>query len=635
MFVFKGKSRRLKSKIDKFNNNPEELIHFLKEGYCNDAFEFHRLFLHSRTIYSVGPKILLQVAEELDNKDIDKNIYTMIKEDLICLSELLEKYINYEQNLILIFKDYNIQMEDLFYYLEYIKHKMLTEGLSLDGKTYPLEILSSQYNHIIDSFPGILEMIKNLDIKTNHKEPKIKKTACKEIFEIVGFKENIRGTINAICMEIYKPKHLTLDNEKFKSVYYLERSLPYWGTFEEVRDLNYNYFIDYSLEMSESIKLWEKIGFLKMNKDQSFMKSDFSKEHDVKATETVKKAYRFLAPIYSSPQTAFLYENNEYTIEELLTFYEKIYCSALLMKSNKDNNFIRMFGEKRLILFLQLNQKQKELLKLLTYDLEIDNLNMANYKPLIKIGKIYFILPSWILSRSIEGVIDKILSNVQVNFGSLEQKGFSFEENINQLFRENNIPFSNVKPNQKKGIPEIDGIFTLDNYVFLFDAKATIKPDSILNAYYFLRDTLIKAEEQLELRIQTLTQDDSTKRKLIEQETGLQIEGKTLAPFILTSHNFFSGYKELSNNQNRGHLPLIDFASFKRIIEKKTVPVWEFNNKRGCYTKTEKNCNTAKDIYDYMLNQIDYFKSIREPQYQILENGLMFEISRPVKICNS
>lgn len=178
-------------------------------------------------------------------------------------------------------------------------------------------------------------------------------------------------------------------------------------------------------------------------------------------------------------------------------------------------------------------------------------------------------------------------------------------------------------------IPEIDGMFLIDNVIFIYEAKASIKPENFVEAFNFLKDSLLKAQDQIRERIDIL-ENDTVKRQFIEEQTGLSFEGKTIQPLIVCNHMFFSGYKELSVDEAR-HIPIIDFILLRKVITDRKAPVWELDKQTGRYRKEELETVAGEDLRNYFLDQI-LIKGDIKIQRQLTQYGVVFPICPPAVI---
>lgn len=127
-----------------------------------------------------------------------------------------------------------------------------------------------------------------------------------------------------------------------------------------------------------------------------------------------------------------------------------------------------------------------------------------------------------------------------------------------------------------------------------------------------------------------MLENDTVRRQFIEKQTGLSFAGKTVQPLIICNHMFFSGYKELTVNENR-HIPVIDFILLKRLIINRKALVWELEQQTGRYRQKEQEAATGEDIRNYLLNQVQLQGDIKV-QHQLTQYGVVFPICPPADI---
>jgi hypothetical protein len=344
--------------------------------------------------------------------------------------------------------------------------------------------------------------------------------------------------------------------------------------------------------------------------------------------------------LYGSEDTVFEYQTDLYKIGELLeiakalTEYaeknDKLYYRgkySSILKTVECRQLLKMIG-------LPPTSGRRKLLELFCFDLDQvkDKGYQADNKLLFRKGTLIYLLHSRIQAPTLIKVIDKILTNeVIVRYPEIKSRGIYFEECLEQFFRNNAIPFWKFSRKNGEKIPEIDGIFLIDNIIFIYEAKASIKPDSFFESFNFLKDSLLKAQRQIRERMDLL-ETDTVRRQFIEKQTGLSFAGKTVQSMIICNHMFFSGYRELSVDENR-HIPIIDFILLKMLIADRKVPVWELDRKNGRYKKKELQVSTGEDIQNYLLNQVLLQGDI-EIQYQRTQYGVIFPICPPALIDN-
>lgn len=251
--------------------------------------------------------------------------------------------------------------------------------------------------------------------------------------------------------------------------------------------------------------------------------------------------------LYGSEDTEFIYQGNTFKISELLELAMALVKYAEqnddVLNEKKPSSVLITMGSRQLLRRLGLHHtcNQKKLLDLLCFDLAQNKHYQAGNKLLFKRNNLIYLLNSRIKSPTLIKVIDKILANeVTVMYPPKMDRGTYFEECLKKLFMDNAVPFWTVHRNADKEIPEIDGMFLIDDVIFVYEAKASVKPESLVEAFNFLKINLIKAQEQIRERIKML-KCDKVKRQFVEKQTGLSFEGKIIQPLIICNHMFFSG----------------------------------------------------------------------------------------------
>lgn len=620
----------------------EERIDFIVSNYETIGNVFHKLLLHSGFFVTSNFEELDEILRRLSlNKE--KNIDYL--ETLDYISYLLKRRRYYYEELENVFEKYraNINIKSLFNHIERIKGEIL-KGFSLDGHEYPKFIVESQFDHILDSIPEIINFIKvnNIalqDIKETKKQAEINN----EIIRIVSHSWSIRSHLLSIMMELTKVEKVTNYNYKghtFDFVYMSLHNLPYWSQLETYRDLNYTSYMNH-IEQEEKIRLMMDVGFIK-NFSSDLLHIDWSKNARYFSNEAINSSLELIEMVYGDLEDSFLVEDSKFKIKDLVEVLKKMFELQFIKRDSMEENNkvseITVYGEKSIIRALGLSNKHLKLLRLLAFNLGSagPKEHLISFKPLIRHGKLYYIIPSHFNNVSIEKCIDKILSSeVKLETNKNGKKGYKFEETIGVFFREMNIEFARVERDGRKDIPEFDGIFIIDEYVFYYDAKASIKPENTMEAYNNLQTIVAKGFSQIIERTKALA--DDTKRKIIEEKSGLKLNNKKLAPFILSNHFYFNGYRELLffENDEELQVPIIDFNTLKEIISSRQISLWNYDNKIKKYRKTLHKYKNAEELYNYLCNQINGLITENYPTYQITEDSIAFKIVKPLEIANN
>lgn len=626
--------KKIEVDAKEYLNSNEKLLLFLKDNYENEELEFHYVFIKSNLIKNIGMEFLEQLFYEL--KELNMINWQKIGLDIAFFihvmkfrkqyKDKLEELINNSKN--------KIYGEDFFAYFEYLNLQVLRRKEAF-GDNYIEGVTESQLEHIYDTFEEMISLISEFKINFLQSVPYRYNESCKEILEIVAHITAVQNYYEEVTDRLSNPIAT-------KDFWYLDHVLSYWVQMEKYRDLNIQFQFDNDNTEEEIKDIMQNIEALTIYGDNNIWKLDASKEEAFKSILEINQSYKLLYPIYGEKETTFIYKCKEYRIDNILELYSAVYNFVLKEFNNtRDNEKKRCFllyGRKSLLRRLNLKDtKIGNLLDLLTFYCGKDDKNIIGYKPLLRKGELFYLLPSRIEHMTIHRVIDKILSSneISVNFEigkGNSWKGIVFEKNIENFLKENKIQFYSIRRNDKQKIPEIDGIFLIDKYIFIYEAKAFIKPETIVEAYEKLRDILFfKAKEQLDFRINKILNEDSV-RKYIEDKIGISFEGKVIAPFILVSNSFFSGYQEIKNNFQNSYYPIVDFDMLKKIIEKWEIPIWNYNSKTQNYEKSNKKIKNGEELWDFMLNQFKNLKTIEDPVFVCGDEKIAYQIVKPIKI---
>ncbi|NRS18783.1 hypothetical protein HP398_20290 [Brevibacillus sp. HB1.4B] len=637
--IDKSETRKLEQKLKRLAKNNEELINYIAEMYRSDGIVFHRLLLHSGYLIVMKPDCIEVLLERLSSDEVNYQYYS---ETLEFISYLLRRKQYYDDKLQELFVSNSkyINVESIFTYIEKIQEKM-KQGLSMNDEILPEFVIESQFEHILESFPEIIEFIRKYKVNIDGTKITAKQLEVShEIIKLVGHKSSIRTSLLSTMMEltsVKKCKNFKYQDKNFDFIYFKSHNLSYWKQFEVYRDLNFMLYKNF-IENADELELMKSSGLIKAFSTE-LLHIDWAKNTEYYSSRVIHNAVKLLQPMYGDMEQNFTFGDEVFSINSLILVLKKLYE----LQFKKDDclgekleiSQITRYGEKALMRALGISSKNVSLLRLLAFD--ISNLeqkeHLISFKPLIRFGKLYYLVPSHFDQVSIEKCIDKIISTeVKILNSSDGQKGYVFEENIEAFFKELNIEFARVAPDEHKGIPEFDGIFLLDDYIFFYDAKASIKPENLQEAYNNLQSVFYKGYYQLIKRTNVLL--DEKKRGLIKAKTKLDIENKKLAPFLLSNHFYFNGYRDLkfTYGDKEKHIPIIDFSTFKKIMLTKKVPIWIYDEKINKYRNVEQSYNSAEELYNYLCNQIDGLMVTDAPFYQLTDDLIAFQIVKPIEI---
>lgn len=568
ILINKAELKKLEKNL-KQKKNIEELIEYIEYNYNSKGDDFHRLFLHSGFLMGMSPKGIDVLLMKLSvNKDKNQ-VYIDTMEFII---HLLKRKKYYDKSLkeILITHSGHINVDGLFKCIEQINEKKL-KGISMDDEIYPQYIVESQFNHIINSISEVIEFIRDNNIIKNNKQYTEKQLeVSNKIIRILSHKASIRSHLLSTMMELTNVKKIlnySYEGKFFDFIYFSRHNIDYWSQFEIYRNLNYILYNNY-MENNDQIDLMKETGVIK-NYSSELLHFDLSKSSEYYSSKTMYTAVKLLQPMYGNLEGCFSVGKEIFSINTLIEVLKKIYelqyNRTEFHDGSENKNKIIVYGEKALIRAAGISNEKVSLLRLLAFDINDfeQKVHLISFKPLICIGKVYYIVPSHFKNVSIEKCIDKILS-------------------------------SEVK---------------------------ILKHDNGKKGY-----------NQLIERTRTLM--DGKKRKIIEEKTKIDLENKKLAPFILSNHSYFNGYRNLTfiEDNKEIQIPIIDFRTLQKIITTKKVSLWTYDNKINKYRHSEKKYESAEELYAYLCDQIYGLIVEDSPTYQITEDSIAFKIVKPIEI---
>ncbi|MCM3131276.1 hypothetical protein M3629_00665 [Paenibacillus polysaccharolyticus] len=628
--------KKLKSDFTKLQKKSRhKAIEFIKERYQKEGGDFHRLFLHSGLIFALEPSEIQSINSVII---IENEKDTKIKKDLYFLNYLLLRKKAYEENItqLINLTEEGISIESIFNYLELLKYRIYVHNEPLSGTFRSEDEVEAHFEHILSCSNEIVELIRTNKVSPVSLDNIIcSEETLRELFRLISRKKATQEKILSILLEITEVnivENFDYYDHKIEKVYLTEYYIPFWREFEIYRDLNCSLFSQ-ELSDEEELFLLKTSGSLRLFNSE-IIYFDYNNQVDFNVEVDLYQAYKYLEPMYGTQNNEFDYKGKVFKIKDLLESYKKLLKVnyTLLKNADEASQCSILVLEEEAMLELS-HIKHPELLHLLSINLDDSSepSTLINYRPLIRKEESYYIVPSHIENTTIERCIDKILSNANtVNIRT--EKGIFFENQIEEFFESMNLEYAQVSRDEKNGIPEIDGLFVLDDYVFIFEAKAMIKPESIIESSDCFESKVYKAFTQIVERLNVL--NDPEKRRLIEVKTKVNFRGKKIAPFILMNHVYFNGYQGLyfTQGDETRHVPIIDFLTLKSLIMTKGFPTWKYNKKRNVYKPHIKKYQSAEQLYYYMLNQLNELVSSEETIYQLDENFILSPIAKSVRI---
>ncbi|UKS26631.1 hypothetical protein LOZ80_34820 [Paenibacillus sp. HWE-109] len=613
---------------------------YILNNYLMNGLRFHLLFMKTGFINAMSKQEIQKLIISVRNTD---NYDNQIIEDLVFIEYLMEKKSIYDEEIekIYINNKKGLSIETLIGYIDHLKYG-IDHFEELYGRKYPREILNSHFEHVLDCMDEFIDVIRKHAFPQTELNDNYSKVS-EELVKRISKKGAMKDYLNTLMMELTKVKRIEnykVEEVIVEQVFKKSHNIEYWRKFEIYRDLNYQHHYN-EISEEEELNIFKESGFIK-SLSKELLHLDGTKDKDLYVDMELYKVRKILHPIYGDLSNNFEYKKGIFKIEQLLDLYKKIMKLMLeqqLKFEDGQKNILLKLGTKALLRRIGLNTREKDLLELLSFNIDDHQLSthVVHSKPLIRASNVYYVSPYFIEHISAESCFDKILSTEVKIIGNYnDKKGYLFENQIKACFDKLNINLYQVAKDDKYDIPEIDGLFILEDYLFIFEAKATIKPVNMMEAYNNLRGKVYDGYKQLELRTRVLL--NTEQRSVIGNKLGINLNEKKVAPFLLMNHYFFNGYQELQINfkeLNNTHIPVIDFFTLKNSLESKKLPLWEYHKRSNSYKYSEVMYTNAEELYFYMLNQFNGLVAEEEPYYQITEEFILGSIAKSVNIYNN
>lgn len=615
MIVPTPEDLRLRKVYKSINSSEPGCVNILTE-LINDSEQL-RAFYASNALLKMDITDIINIFDHLliiDSSDEHKLKINFLKERFYSRNESYNK----ARSVI-----HKVKAEDILCHIEYLITRAVNRGIGFDEVTYDEEVIHSQCSHLISTLPTIIKFLKDEKLSFIGK---VSSNNKKESSEIIRNLSNYRSKTRMITEVIsggYTPIEYSYSESPDKYIkWFLQHNPKSWMALEVYRDLNYSYDYEVGYDKEDILETLNRAKAGNYDNDKGMLRIDFSRAEAHEHEKIFYKVTELLSLLYGGSETQFEYCNEIYTINDLITLSKK-----LLLKAKKIKRTVS-FGEKALIRSLGLTLIEKELLELFCFNIDDDSKN-PRYSPIIRKAPQYFLLPSHMKGFCFEKVIDKALSSspVKVLLGKGKQKGHIFESNLETVIKDSGFSFGTIKRSEKNNIPEIDGLFLLDDdHLIVYEAKCSIKPEERVDAFSFMENHFVKAVDQLQKRVCFLTnQSDAAEERL-----HFSIKDKKIIPLIITNHSYFSG---LGPIVYKGcHIHILDFLLFQEIIKNKVVPEWEYDKSSASYLRREVPLHTTPQILNALLRPTNNLKSIAKSRIQVQEGGVASFIAESPEI---
>lgn len=528
-------------------------------------------------------------------------------------------------------------LEGILSYFEFNLNRMINKKIDIDGVSYPEEIIYSKHSFLLSVIPTVIYVAQRENLPISNKKLLKDNDRSKLLLLIISQYHSIRRQITEVMKGSYIPKPITYLDQKYgndtsknfreKCKYFLQRVPENLDFIETYRDLNYGleYIEERNIECS--ISTLKEAGAIKEGSESGLIHLDMSKTSEFEEVRKIKKITELIENIYGSVDSKVNYKNLQFTIKDMISIVRKVinFSNVVAERRKKSCKHICIYKQSFQVLStqLKLNALEKEILPFLSANLSAENASDVGNLPFFNIGSIYYMFPPIIVELCYEKVIDRVLSNKQFKvLLSHKEKGFLFEDKINNIFSNANFEVGQIKRNQRKNIPEIDGVVNFDNdNILLIEAKCSIKPEERLEVFSFVENHLGKAINQLSDRVKFLTSNPGAAKERL----GFSINQKKIIPLIVTNHSFFSGFKFVFKGDIAVHC--IDQLLLEKIIAKNYVPTWQYTGIENNYVPQERTLSSKTEKLEAILDPVSNLYSKARRTIQPLAYGAVIEIS--------
>lgn len=534
-----------------------------------------------------------------------------------------------------------LSAEDLVIYVENIVTRIDDDSTAPDGVKYPEKIIDSMRSHIVSNIGGLLDFVQRQKIPfTGRPTQRNRQYAAQSFKSLSNFHSVIYSIIEVLhghymplnvsvgdAAELLKKRPVTKDK---KFLYFLARNPPEWSRLEICRDLNYSFIGSRPNDEDKLMKASIASGFHRYDETNRFLRVDFEKSANFEVELDFQAVISILKDVYGSTECLFSIGNKKYQIDQLILIAKRI---ALLrvgvfgknIRKRYDDRIIS-FGYRSLMKALGATTDLEALVDLFAFDTAATRHPVsAQFLPLFRRGKVYYLMPSLMDAMCYEKVLDKILSRKDIAIETLD-KGYAFEATIADLLANGGYEFGVVKRDELSGVPEIDGIISLDDEtVVVYEAKCSVKPETRDDALTFIENHLEKAIRQLTERILFVR----TRAEELESRVGFSVKNKTIVPLIITNHSYFTGLKATAGSERAF---IIDIELFKDIFIRKVAPIWQYSEQTRRYFRKEHSVQSASQIIGILSDLPGLLESASPGTVVVNDFGIGYEISSPPQI---
>jgi hypothetical protein len=532
-------------------------------------------------------------------------------------------------------KIFDVGRDSILDYLETAIMRMEVNGVSVDGKKYPENILVSQAGHLVSTLISVLYFLSRKNISTI----KVKDQRVDSEYAIAGFwndmahYESIKEFIQEVSCGNCIPVDVSflspavsakgLDRFVRRAKYYMDWVDPKWRDLEIYRDLNYKFYNLYEADAARLEGVIKRSGMGRLN--DGVMHFDLSRgdafELELKRSNIVK-----LLELMYDVDAVCTYKSCIFTIRELVEYLLSLYVYACALNEenrgrvgNGKTARVQKLGIHRVCKVLGLPAIKKELLDLLSCNLNIQSPSADASIYLME--QDYYVIPSQVMSLCFEKVVDRVVVRDDVIFSdevSID-KGYFFEGVVKGIVESSGRSFYKINRDARKGTPEIDGIFKVEGHAWaVCEVKCSVKPECRRDAYQFTENHISGALAQLDERYDYLARVNNAVQ-------GLVFDKSEILLLIITNHNYFTG---LGLRTPKGRdVFVVDSLYLNDVLNRGVVPVWNYSGEGQKYIRTQRKVEGG-EVVDAIRNPIANLQSKEKTSFQIQESGIAIRIHK-------
>ncbi|WP_444898363.1 hypothetical protein ACJJIX_16625 [Microbulbifer sp. VAAC004] len=539
---------------------------------------------------------------------------------------------------------------DLFSYLEWQLQRLAHKNIGYDNRVANEHVSASMFSSLTSTIPWIVMMLDAKELVSGGKKKLSKRNSVgKKIISSAGYYRTISNEIS----NIFRGEYKVLSGEKFfhkyrvseslrlqgfeKMKYFLDLYNKEWRPSEIYRDLNFQYYHQREENKDIILELGRRAGFIKSDDLKKEIRFDFDKGYSFQRLMSFQKVRASLSVVYGDIYRKFRFGDSTYCIDDLVVICEALdnvcrrYSKANKSRVGKGNAEIFCGNKNQLMKALGVSSQKEKLLSLFVFDLVGKVGSLSFDAPIYRAGLNYYFIPRYVMDLMYEKLIDRILSgnDVGLDFDRGVHKGHVFEEYLKEELGEAGYAVNSIKMDQRKGVPEIDGLFRLgSDHLVIYEAKASIPPEERDEAYRFVDNHISKALDQLDKRVEFVQQSPG----MIEERVGYPVKNLEVIPLIVSNAHYFSG----SRFTTPGGIDVwfLDATTFLRILCQSKINSWTAvgDKREYMYRYANRPLTTVESKISAIKKPYQYLRSVHQSTVQILDHGVGFEIAHEVSV---